>query len=222
MEKTGRTNWNKARLEVLPLARLRPSPYNPSSRTEEKRLDGLRKSIEAFGLLYPILVNSHLEIVDGHRRVAAVELLGWSEIPAIVLDGDVSVEQAYLEVATTVRPPKGAEWTERFMQGGRVPKRHGRAIDCVRRWCGSEYIQTLVEKHLSARSTVDVARRVAAYCDVPYSDEEFMGKAVRWLVEGRRNNLARRLTDSRTVDPDVLFRAVIEDRDVRLTAKLSD
>ncbi|MHA1216049.1 MAG: ParB N-terminal domain-containing protein [Candidatus Thorarchaeota archaeon] len=222
MGETGKTDWTKARLEVVPLSQLKPSPYNPSSRTEKRRLEALRKSIENYGLLYPILVNSQFEIIDGHRRATTVELLGWNAIPAIILNGDISVDEAYLEVATTVKRPRGSEWTERFAQGGNVPRRHERAIECVSEWCGSDYIHKLVKRHLSATSIVTVARRVAAYCDVPISDKEFMDKVMRWLVEGRRSNLARRLTDTSTIDPDVLFRAVIENRDVRLTAELSD
>src|SRR4051794_11469012 len=73
----------------IPLAAIRPSPRNPRRRLQD--IDELSDSIRAYGLLQPIVLrplDDGFEIVAGHRRMAAVEILGWSEIPAVVRHAD--------------------------------------------------------------------------------------------------------------------------------------
>jgi ParB family chromosome partitioning protein len=49
-------------------------------------LASLAKSIQAVGLLHPIVVTPDRQLIAGQRRLAAVKELGWTEIPARVLD----------------------------------------------------------------------------------------------------------------------------------------
>lgn len=49
-------------------------------------VSGLAKSIEAVGLLHPIVVRSDGRLIAGERRLAACKLLGWKEVPVTVLD----------------------------------------------------------------------------------------------------------------------------------------
>lgn len=46
----------------------------------------LAKSIETHGLLHPIVVKSDNTLVAGERRIRACESLGWTDIPARVID----------------------------------------------------------------------------------------------------------------------------------------
>lgn len=50
-------------------------------------LDDLCESIRAVGLLHPIVVTRDLRLVAGQRRLEAVRLLGWSEVPATFVSG---------------------------------------------------------------------------------------------------------------------------------------
>ena len=45
---------------------------------------GLARSIEADGLMYPLLVTEALELIDGARRLTAVAGLGWETAPVLV------------------------------------------------------------------------------------------------------------------------------------------
>lgn len=49
-------------------------------------LRGLAESIEKNGLLHPVVVTSGGLLVAGHRRLEAVKLLGWAEVPVTVVD----------------------------------------------------------------------------------------------------------------------------------------
>lgn len=49
---------------------------------------GLSRSIEAVGLLHPIVVTPNNTLIAGERRVEAFKVLGWDEIPATIIDID--------------------------------------------------------------------------------------------------------------------------------------
>lgn len=55
-------------------------------RTDLGDIDALAASIEANGLLHPIVVDSDNKLVAGERRLAAVAALGWVRVPVRVID----------------------------------------------------------------------------------------------------------------------------------------
>jgi ParB family transcriptional regulator, chromosome partitioning protein len=78
-------------LRELPVASVAPNPYQPRTRVDEPALAELTASIEASGLLQPVIVrprNGKYELIAGERRWRAVQRLGWSKIPAVVKDVD--------------------------------------------------------------------------------------------------------------------------------------
>jgi ParB family chromosome partitioning protein len=78
-------------LRELPTASLRPNPYQPRTRMDEAELTDLANSMEASGLLQPVIVRSRgngYELIAGERRWRAAQRLGWSKIPAVVKDVD--------------------------------------------------------------------------------------------------------------------------------------
>lgn len=68
-----------------------PNPWQPRQTFDDAALTELTASIEASGLLQPIIVRgvgSRFELIAGERRWRAVQRLGWDKIPAIVRDLD--------------------------------------------------------------------------------------------------------------------------------------
>lgn len=55
-------------------------------REELGDIDALARSIQAVGLLHPVVVTEALTLVAGDRRLAAVKQLGWIEVPVTVVD----------------------------------------------------------------------------------------------------------------------------------------
>src|SRR5215210_1066327 len=75
----------------LPVGSVSPNPYQPRTRLDETALTELTASIEASGLLQPVIVrskNGRYELIAGERRWRAVQRLGWPKIPAIIKDAD--------------------------------------------------------------------------------------------------------------------------------------
>jgi ParB family chromosome partitioning protein len=69
----------------VPLAEVVASARNPRRRHVD--IDGLAASIQAYGLLQPLVVrvrDGKYEVIAGHRRLEAVRLLGWTELAVVV------------------------------------------------------------------------------------------------------------------------------------------
>ena len=88
--------------EQLPLDRIDPNPRQPREAFDEEPLQDLTASIEAVGVLQPIVVRPNGEryqIVMGERRVRAARTAGLERIPAIVrtTEDDQLLRDALLE-----------------------------------------------------------------------------------------------------------------------------
>jgi len=90
-------------LRELPLARIRPNPYQPRHQFGEQGLSALVDSIKAVGILQPVLVREvgpdQYELIAGERRFRAARRAGLQSIPALVhrADDATSLEEALVE-----------------------------------------------------------------------------------------------------------------------------
>jgi ParB family transcriptional regulator, chromosome partitioning protein len=78
-------------LRELPVGSVLPNPYQPRTEINEEALVELTASIEASGLLQPVVVrpkNGKFELIAGERRWRAIQRLGWAKIPAVVKEVD--------------------------------------------------------------------------------------------------------------------------------------
>lgn len=82
-------------VQRLLVERIDPDPDQPRQEQEISELKRLALSIRDRGLLQPPIVFSQgdrFQLVDGHRRIAAIRLLGQADVPAIVLAEKPSAE----------------------------------------------------------------------------------------------------------------------------------
>ncbi len=80
-----------ARLEEIPVDRVKPNPYQPRQHFDEESLKELSESIAAIGLLQPVIVRrkgEDFELIAGERRWRAARRAGLGSIPAIVRQVD--------------------------------------------------------------------------------------------------------------------------------------
>jgi len=78
-------------LRELPLSSVKPNPYQPRTRMDQAELADLASSMEASGLLQPVIVrprDTGFELIAGERRWRAALQLGWAKIPAVVKEVD--------------------------------------------------------------------------------------------------------------------------------------
>lgn len=84
-------------VRVLPIDQLQPAAYNPRKalKPTSKAYKKLRKSIEEFGLVEPLIWNELSgRVVGGHARLAILKDLGVAEVPVSVVRLDESREKA--------------------------------------------------------------------------------------------------------------------------------
>lgn len=79
-------------VQRIPLAQIRPNPFQPRREFKPGELADLEASLKASGLLQPVTVRrigrDAYELIAGERRFRASTNIGWTEIPAIVRDVD--------------------------------------------------------------------------------------------------------------------------------------
>lgn len=81
-----------AEVRTLALASIVPNPLQPRTVFTEAELKDLAASIQANGLLQPLVVrpapgrSDRWELIAGERRFRAVTSLGWVEVPVLVRD----------------------------------------------------------------------------------------------------------------------------------------
>jgi ParB family transcriptional regulator, chromosome partitioning protein len=86
----------------IPVAAIRPNPYQPRDVFDEESLGSLADSIREVGLLQPVLVRpagDGFELIAGERRLRAAKRVGLQAIPALVreTDDNTALEQALVE-----------------------------------------------------------------------------------------------------------------------------
>jgi ParB family chromosome partitioning protein len=100
---TERLQESSSQLRELPIGQIEPNTYQPRAFFDEESLAGLTASIEAVGVLQPILVREvapeKFELIAGERRWRAAQRAGLESIPAIVRSTEdlASLEQALVE-----------------------------------------------------------------------------------------------------------------------------
>lgn len=90
------------RVEVVPLTRIRPCPFQPRKDFSEEALRELADSIRNQGIVQPLIVRfsgDHYELIAGERRWRAAQLAGIAEVPVLVREADdtAALEMALIE-----------------------------------------------------------------------------------------------------------------------------
>lgn len=80
----------------LKISDLVPAAYNPRKKLKpgDKEFEKIKSSINEFGYVEPIIVNSNMTIIGGHQRISVLKTLGYEDIDCIVIDIDKTKEKA--------------------------------------------------------------------------------------------------------------------------------
>src|ERR1700745_3792429 len=80
------------------VAKLRPNPRNARTHSK-KQLEQIADSIRRFGWTYPILADEVGNVIAGHGRFKAAQMLHLREVPVITLAGLSEAEKRALALA---------------------------------------------------------------------------------------------------------------------------
>jgi ParB family transcriptional regulator, chromosome partitioning protein len=81
-------------LRELPVGVIKPNPNQPRTKIDPESLSGLASSIEANGVVQPLLVrplpDGSYELIAGERRWRAAQAAGLAKVPAVVRDQELA------------------------------------------------------------------------------------------------------------------------------------
>ena len=81
-------------LRELPIELIKPNPNQPRTRIDPEALSGLASSIEANGVVQPLLVrplpDGSYELIAGERRWRAAQEAGLAKVPAVIRDQELA------------------------------------------------------------------------------------------------------------------------------------
>ncbi len=96
----GQSELSETLVQEIPIAQIRPNPFQPRRQFDEESLRELAESIRQMGVIQPIIVRQESAedyvLVAGERRLRAAQMAGLTAIPAIVRSPS---EQQMLEMA---------------------------------------------------------------------------------------------------------------------------
>ena len=73
------------KIEKIEINKLKPATYNPRQ-ISTKQYKDLKQSIEKFGLVDPVIVNSDMTVIGGHQRLKICKELKHKEVGCIILN----------------------------------------------------------------------------------------------------------------------------------------
>ena len=82
--------------QKLSIDQIRAADYNPRKQLtpKDKEYQEIKRSIEEFGYVQPLIVNKDHTIIGGHQRLTVLRDLGYKEIDVIIVDVDKTQEKA--------------------------------------------------------------------------------------------------------------------------------
>lgn len=173
---------------IVPIHTIRHTPYNPSSRTKEgDKLRRLVEEISVRGLIYPILITSDRDVIDGNRRLAACRALGHETIECIVsgLDRD----EAFTVVNTTAIPIGGKGWLEIGMGNGFMPPKMRQQYEELHTLVGGYGVKLLIDQNLGL-NVLPLCKSIASL-DAKYSLASLIMAVGTWKLTNKVNAIVR-------------------------------
>lgn len=209
----------EGRRRIVPLAELRPAPYNPKSRTEKSRLSHLVASMREIGLLYPIMVSRSMDVIDGHRRLAAAKIIGWEEIEVNVIDADPAL--IYRSVNNGSARRMNANDTMRIWLKSKdaVSKRMADKLQDMEDMLGNEMVCEVAERGHS-HFIYELAKGLARYCGIIPSPSG-LTKIIRWVMNKSGPFIAHTAM-KQGQPPDVIAEAIRRNKPVVWALEVND
>jgi DNA modification methylase len=104
---------SRVQVTYRPVSELKLDPRNPRLHSP-RQVRQIARSIQAFGFNVPVLVDTKDQVIAGHGRILACQLLGWTEVPTICLD-HLSEAQAKAFTIADNRLNENSVWDEHLL-----------------------------------------------------------------------------------------------------------
>jgi DNA modification methylase len=100
-------------IEYRPLASLRFDPQNPRLHSK-KQIRQIARSVQTFGFNVPVLIDGKGQLIAGHGRALAAQLLGVTDVPTIRLEHLTEAQTRAFMIADN-RLTENSVWDDRLL-----------------------------------------------------------------------------------------------------------
>ena len=167
------------RIYEVNIADLKGAKYNPLSK-DLRPTPKLEHSLAVVGQQSPILVDSRLNIIDGHRRVAASKNIGKTHVECVIAFGDR--DTLFTEVNTTNQKIDNRGWLFIGRNGGVLPATQAKLYAELKDAIGNLGIDYLIE----CKRGLDVVREAKKAQDL--MQHKSLGDIILSMVANRLSN----------------------------------
>jgi DNA modification methylase len=83
-------------IQKISIGKLKPAAYNPRKDLQpgDPEYQKIRRSIETYGYIDPIIANKDLTVIGGHQRLKVLKDLGFEEVECVLVDLDKEHEKS--------------------------------------------------------------------------------------------------------------------------------
>ena len=197
------------KLVMVPINELKKAECNPRSRTVwNRKLMELKASIAEHGLITPLIIAKDGSILDGHRRRACIEALGWTAAPCVIRE--LGVQSGWVQASMHTQPITGGQLmyaVDHGLDTKNLPKHKQQEFDKLERWMDEPTRRFLAEREASP----NIVRTAASICRYTGIDDDRRRKdVVNWLIRHKAQKTARWAMDN-NISPALLSSRIEND-----------
>lgn len=84
------------KIEWIEISKINPAPYNPRKdlTPDDLEYQKIKKSLNEFGLVDPLIINEDLTLIGGHQRLKVLAEAGFTSVPCSIVPLDKKKEKA--------------------------------------------------------------------------------------------------------------------------------
>lgn len=173
---------------IVPISTIRFTPYNPSARTKEgAKLAELRRQLEKYGMVCPVVITPERDLIDGNRRATVWKALGHSTIECLI--ADANPHELFRDINTSGNPLGGKGWLEMAHKGGSLsPQRQRQYVELLS-LVGSWGVELLI-RHGLGLNVLPLCKSVALL-SAEFSMADLLMKCAERRLTNRFNAIVR-------------------------------
>ena len=183
---TGKPTFKEATMvfKTMLISKLKFNPLNPVIRTDDTHqgFKALVTNIRKNGLLTPIIVANNGTVIDGNRRLTALNILGVKKAP-VVMHNSTShkvFDDLFVACNENNMAINCCQELERYLNGAKVRATTLYAIQKVQEVGGKRALRQLVNVGKSPITFHIALGQIRTYTG--RTDREFLRKALRWML----------------------------------------
>ena len=170
--------------KTMLINKLRFNPKNPVIRTDTTHLGfkSLVSNIRKNGLLTPIIVSSDSTVIDGNRRLTALNIIGVKEAPVVMHNSTSNkhFDDLFVSCNEDTMQISACQELERYLNGAKVKATTLVAIEKVREIGGIKVLRQIVNVGKSPITFSIAIGMIRVYTG--RSDKVFLRKALKWML----------------------------------------